>query len=158
MFSQTTEYALRAVVTLAGAADRPLTTAEIAERTQVPPGYLSKVLQTLGRAGLIQASRGLRGGYRLSRPAHAIPMLEVVNAVGPLGRVRECPLGLPQHTALCPLHRQIDDAVAHIERQLASKTLHDMIDPALTVPGAPGTGTPDPAPGLLARALEPSAP
>lgn len=134
MFSQTTEYALRAVVTLAEAADRPLTTAEIAEQTRVPAGYLSKVLQTLGRAGLITAARGLRGGYRLSRPAHAICMLEVVNAVEPLGRVHTCPLGLPEHTSLCPLHRRIDDAVASIERQLESTTLQELIAPALSIP------------------------
>ncbi|WP_199776958.1 Rrf2 family transcriptional regulator [Deinococcus sp. NW-56] len=134
MFSQTTEYALRAVVTLAGAEGQPLTTAEIAARTKVPPGYLSKVLQTLGRAGLITAARGLRGGYRLSRPAADICMLEVVNAVEPLARIRECPLGRPDHTSLCPLHRRIDEAVAATERQLASTTLEELIDP---VPGHP---------------------
>jgi len=132
MFSQTTQYALRAIVTLAGSADRVLTTTEIAERTQVPAGYLSKVLQNLVRAGLITAVRGLRGGYRLSRPADSICMLEVVNAVQPLGRIHTCPLGLPEHTSLCPLHQRIDDAVASIEHQLEKTTLHELIDPTLS--------------------------
>jgi len=133
MFSQTTQYALRAIVTLAGSGDRVLTTTEIAERTQVPAGYLSKVLQNLGRAGLITAVRGLRGGYRLSRSADSICMLEVVNAVQPLGRIHTCPLGLPEHTSLCPLHRRIDDAIASIEHQLENTTLHELIDPALSM-------------------------
>lgn len=134
MLSQTTEYALRAVVALAGAGEQPLTTAEIAARTRVPPSYLSKVLQTLGQAGLITASRGRHGGYRLGRPAGVICMLEVVNAVEPLARIRECPLGRPDHTTLCPLHRRIDDAAAATERQLAATTLEDLTRP---VPGHP---------------------
>ncbi len=47
---------------------RPQTTQKIAEQTQVPSGYLSKVLQALGRAGLVEAQRGLYGGFVLSRP------------------------------------------------------------------------------------------
>lgn len=69
MFSQTAEYALRATVALAQDPDQPLTTAELARRTKVPQGYLSKVLQMLTREGLVRAIRGLHGGYQLSRPA-----------------------------------------------------------------------------------------
>ena len=49
MFSQTAEYALRAVVSLADSDGRPLTTQQLAETTQVPLDYLSKVMQALGR-------------------------------------------------------------------------------------------------------------
>lgn len=129
MFSQTTEYALRATVILAGTPERPLTTTEIAAATKVPAGYLSKVLQSLVKTGLVNAVRGLKGGYHLSRPAEEISVLDVVNAVEPLGRIHQCPLGLPEHTHLCPLHQQIDDAIATIEQQLSSKTLAEMIDP-----------------------------
>lgn len=128
-FSQTTEYALRAVVTLASTPQHSLTTAEIAELTQVPAQYLSKVLQILTKAGVVRAQRGLRGGFSLSRAPEQMSVLEVVNAVEPLQRIHQCPLGLPEHTHLCPLHQQIDDAVAHVECQLASKSIADMIDP-----------------------------
>lgn len=130
MFSQTTEYALRATTILATLEkDTTFTTAEVAQYTKVPAGYLSKVLQTLTKAGLVVAVRGLKGGYRLSRAPELISVLEVVNAVEPLGRIRECPLGLPYHQALCPLHRQIDDAVAQVEQQLAQHNLKEMVDP-----------------------------
>ena len=61
MISRTAEYALRAVVVLGSSPGGPLTTHQIAEQTRVPSGYLSKVLQALGRAGLVEAERGLRG-------------------------------------------------------------------------------------------------
>jgi len=52
VISQTAEYALRSVVYLGSQAGQPVTTQRIAAATQVPAGYLSKVLQGLGRAGL----------------------------------------------------------------------------------------------------------
>ncbi len=130
MFSQTTEYALRATVALATGEEPSLTTAQIAERTKVPLGYLSKVLQSLVRGGLVNASRGVGGGYRLAASASSVRVLDVVSAIDPLRRIDRCPLGLPEHDdVLCPLHREIDAATAHIECVLGAKTLADMIDP-----------------------------
>ena len=62
MLSQTAEYALRVVVFLASREDNPATIAQIAAATQVPQGYLAKVLQSLARAGLTKSQRGLHGG------------------------------------------------------------------------------------------------
>src|SRR5262249_55520292 len=118
MFSQTAEYALRAVVCLGAQDPRPLTTQTIAEQTQVPAGYLSKVLQGLGRAGLVESQRGLRGGFVLARRLDEISVLDVINAADPLRRIRSCPLGLVAHgVRLCPLHRRIDDTIALVESQ-----------------------------------------
>ncbi|MFW6059824.1 MAG: RrF2 family transcriptional regulator [Phycisphaeraceae bacterium] len=128
MISQTVEYALRAVVFLAVDPDSPRTTEQIAERTRVPRGYLSKVLQQLGRAGLVQSQRGLHGGFTLVRGPAEISVLEVVNAVDPIQRIRRCPLGLESHgTQLCPLHRRLDDALAMVEEAFSSSTIADML-------------------------------
>jgi Rrf2 family nitric oxide-sensitive transcriptional repressor len=62
LISQTAEYALRSVVALGRHAEGPLTTQQISEETRIPAGYLSKVLQGLSRAGLVNARRGLHGG------------------------------------------------------------------------------------------------
>src|SRR6059058_5380797 len=106
MFSQTVEYALRAVVHLADRAPEPRTTEQIAEATRVPKAYLAKVLQGLVRAGIVRSRRGLHGGVSLARPAAELTILEVVNAVEPIARIRECPLGLTAHgIRLCPLHK-----------------------------------------------------
>ena len=55
MISQTSEYALRSVVVLGRHDLGPLTTQQISAETQIPVGYLSKVLQGLSRAGLVTA-------------------------------------------------------------------------------------------------------
>src|SRR3954453_6698361 len=105
MFSQTVEYALRAVVHLADRAPEPRTTGQIAEATRVPRAYLSKVLQGLARAGVVHSQRGIGGGMVLVKAPAELTLLEVVNAVEPINRIRSCPLGLPSHGRhLCPLH------------------------------------------------------
>lgn len=62
MISHRAEYALRSVVFLGSHVGQPMTTQRIAVATGVPVGYLSKVLQALGRARVVNARRGLRGG------------------------------------------------------------------------------------------------
>ena len=65
--SQTAEYALRAVVWLAHKPGECQTTTQLADGTLVSPSYLPKVLQPLGRAGILSSQRGIRGGYALRR-------------------------------------------------------------------------------------------
>ena len=55
MFSQTVEYALRTAVYLASKTGMPQTNERISAVTKVPAAYLSKVLQNLNRAGIVQA-------------------------------------------------------------------------------------------------------
>ncbi len=130
MFSQTAEYALRAVVSLADSGDQPLTTQQIADMTQVPLDYLSKVMQSLGRGGLVESQRGKHGGFRLTRPANRVTILDVMNAVDPLTRIRSCPLHLKGHgRQLCPLHRRLDDAVSAVEKAFAETVIADLLAP-----------------------------
>lgn len=136
MFSQTVEYALRAAVFLAQHVDEPQPTERIAKATKVPSAYLSKVLQEMGRAQIVSSQRGLRGGFRLTKDPEDISILEVVNAVDPIQRIRECPLGLSAHgVSLCPLHRRVDLALAQVEKAFSTTTLAEVLaEPTNSVP------------------------
>lgn len=137
MISQSVEYALRAAVFLATKTDAaPATSAVIAEATRVPGPYLSKVLASLVKAGLVTARRGPGGGLTLSRSADAISVLDVVNAVDPLPRIRTCPLGLKAHgTRLCALHTRLDRAIAGVESAFRESTLAEIVaEPNDSVP------------------------
>jgi Rrf2 family nitric oxide-sensitive transcriptional repressor len=127
MISQTAEYALRAIVYLADQSDAPQTTQQIAEVTRVPAGYLAKVMQGLSRAGLVHAQRGLHGGFTLAVSPKQLTVLDVVQAVDPLRRIEHCPLGLPGHATLCPLHRRLDSAVAMVEKALGASTIAELL-------------------------------
>ena len=136
MFSQTTEYALRAMSWLALSPEVLVPTAMLAEKTKVPPHYLAKVLQQLSSAKLITGRRGVRGGYKLARPASNISLLEVVRAVADVERITSCPLGLDNHGPnLCPLHRRIDLAAKTIIDLYGSTTLAQLVsDPNQSKP------------------------
>jgi Rrf2 family nitric oxide-sensitive transcriptional repressor len=128
MLSQTVEYSLRAVVWLASHADDPQTNQQIAAATLVPVGYLAKVMQSLGRGGLVTAQRGKHGGFLLARPPEEISVLEVVNVVDPIQRIQKCPLGIATHGShLCPLHKRLDAAIAMVENAFRESSIADLL-------------------------------
>ncbi len=127
MFSQTAEYALRAAVYLASQEGTPRTTQEIAKATQVKIAYLSKVMQNLVRQGLVQSQRGLHGGFTLVRPADELTVLDIIQAVDPIQRIKSCPLGIKGHINLCPLHRRLDQAMKLVEDALGQSTLAELL-------------------------------
>lgn len=129
MFSQTAEYALRAIVCLAEhQRNQPLGNQFIAEATQVPETYLAKVMQSLVKAGLVQSRRGVGGGFVLSSCANAVTVLEVVNAVAPIQRFNDCPLKLVGHRKRrCSMHAQLNAAVEQVESTLAASTIEQLV-------------------------------
>ena len=135
MLSQTAEYALRAMVSLAGGEARARTALELAQQSKVPFDYLAKILNALSRAGLVSGQRGRGGGFQAVHPATELTVLHVVNAVDPLKRIRTCPLGLKAHgTNLCPLHRKIDDAMLSVEEAFGSTTIASLLGQSFEEP------------------------
>ena len=127
MLSKTHEYALRAVACLAGQPGQPASADFLAEKTKVPRRYLHKVLQDLTRAGLTRSRSGPGGGYSTALPADEVTILDVVNAVAPLERIRHCPLGLASHTSLCPLHQELDRAYEATETAFSRVTIGELL-------------------------------
>jgi Rrf2 family protein len=85
------DYAVRAVHYLAGLGpELRAATSQIAQEQRIPPSFLAKIVSQLSVAGLLQTSRGARGGVSLARPAEDISLLEVVEAIdGPI-YLNEC--------------------------------------------------------------------
>jgi Rrf2 family protein len=128
MISQTAEYALRAIVYLANEGGAARTGREIAKATLVPPGYLAKVMQSLSRARLVKSQRGLNGGFTLAHDPEELSALAVINAVDPIRRYPECPLGITGHgRRLCPLHHRLDEAAAMVEKAFGETSMADLL-------------------------------
>ena len=84
-FTAQEEYGLRCMLQLARRAPAPsdsVSMAEIAEAESLTAPYVAKLMRTLRQAGLVDATRGQKGGYRLSRPANEISVGEVLVALG----------------------------------------------------------------------------
>jgi len=85
------DYAIRAVlyITQIGPEQRAATS-QIAKEQHIPPSFLAKIISQLSIAGLLQTSRGARGGVMLARKPEEITLLEVVESIdGPIA-LNEC--------------------------------------------------------------------
>lgn len=143
MLSQTVEYALRSVVHMAYLHPQAQTTLQISEAVQVPKPYLSKVLQSLCKSGIVKSQSGIGGGMSLATDPQQLSLLDVVNAVDPLNRIEMCPLGLKSHgKKLCPLHKRLDNAIEGLQAAFSATTVWDLMKESSSVPPLCETNSP----------------
>ena len=91
MISVTAQHAVRALLELASVpGGEALGGRDLARRASIPRNYLAKILRTLGASGLVDAARGVGGGYRLGRSAKSIRLAEVVGLFDPARSAAEC--------------------------------------------------------------------
>ena len=86
-----TAFALYAVLELAAEPERQLTAVEIAEKYGISAHHLAKVLRDLGRAGLVNAVRGVGGGYRFVGNAKRLTLMDVIRLFEDIGAATDPP-------------------------------------------------------------------
>jgi Rrf2 family protein len=97
ILSKLADYGVIVAAHLAADPERQVTAAAVAAATRLPPATVAKILKILAHAGLVTATRGAAGGYRLARGATAISLAEIVAAIdGDIG-LTQCSV----HTAEC---------------------------------------------------------
>lgn len=144
MISQTAQYALRAMVLLAHRdGDREMLQAEeIADTLDLPRNYLSKILHGLTRHGLLDSSRGRKGGFRLVRSPSEIPLGQIVEVFDPqlLSDERQCLLGRAtcSDEAGCPAHDYWKEVSRTVRRFFLGTTLEDLTSGRAQLPGSGG--------------------
>jgi Rrf2 family protein len=84
--TRASEYAIRAMIHIGSIPDGTAAQAtEIAFRSEVPPSFAGKILNKLARGGILKSTRGIGGGYALAKPADAITLLDILEAIeGPI--------------------------------------------------------------------------
>ena len=75
------EYGLHCLLWLVDPMAGPASSRDLAELQGVSPSFIAKIFPRLEKAGIVEASEGVRGGYRLARPANEITVLDVVDAI-----------------------------------------------------------------------------
>lgn len=131
ILSQTAVYALRAVIHLAESNDEALVRVDdMAEALDVPRNYLSKILHTLARSGVLRSTRGPGGGFRLAIPADELRLLDVVSNFDDMDDRRTCLLGRPEcsDTDPCPVHARWQDASREVLSFFLETTVADLFD------------------------------
>lgn len=151
---ESTEWVLHATTSLAQLSPGvTASAAQLAEHYDVPAAYLAKQLQALARAGVLTATTGPRGGFRLARPAEQITLLQVIEAVDgaaafyTCNEIRQRGRGaVPPKQCLrtCQIAARMAGAEAAYRQSLARVTIADIV---ASLPD----GLPDRTRTLLAR-------
>lgn len=130
-YSKLAQAGISAVSYLAAVAPggRLIGSAEIAEMRQMSRQMIAKVLTVLSRHGLVEGTPGPSGGYRLTRPASEISLLDVVRVFDNPEEKVMCPFG-PHwcgNHAPCPLHNKLTEMHQKVIDDLAGESFAQFI-------------------------------
>jgi Rrf2 family protein len=144
------DYAVRAALELAAAAEEPIKGEAIAEAQGIPLKFLENILGELKHTGIVASRRGAQGGYWLAKPADQVALADIVRAVeGPLATVRgQGPESLDYRGEAAPLQKVWIAVRANLRAVMEEVTLADVVSGEL--PPAV-TGLTEPADAWAAR-------
>ena len=131
ILSKLADYGVIVATHLATHPERQETAAAVAGATRLPQATVAKLLKALAHAGLVRATRGPTGGYRLARASRAISVAEVVAAIdGDIG-ITQCSVHAEDcdRTAYCPTRPHWAAINRAVGAALGAVTLDDMISP-----------------------------
>ena len=135
ILSKLADYGVIVATRLAADPARQLTAAAIADDTFLPRATVAKILKALAHAGLVTATRGPAGGYRLARRATAISVAEVVAAIdGDIG-LTQCSVHVAEcaRTEYCPTRPHWAAINRAVAQALSAVSLDAMLTPAAFV-------------------------
>ncbi len=134
------EYAIHGLLWLVVNNDKSLSSRDIADLQVISPSFLAKIFPKLEKAGIVAASEGVRGGYRLARPADQISFLEIVDAIEGKKPLFDCQdvrgqCAVYGDTApgwamagACAIHAVMLQAEKAMRQALAAQTLGEVAD------------------------------
>lgn len=125
--SEATSLAIHAMVMIAAQPEDMVSVKSIAQTFTVSNAHLAKVMQRLARWGLVTSSRGPAGGFKLSRPAGQITLLEIYECMESTLETRPCLLSESICSgSACLLGDTIAKVNAQVKKALANTTLEDL--------------------------------
>jgi FeS assembly SUF system regulator len=131
ILSKLADYGVIVAAHLAVEPERQMTAAALAAEARLPRATVAKVLKALAHAGLVSGARGAAGGYRLTRPATAIAVAEVVSAIDGAIGLTQCTNHGPdcRRSSFCPTKSAWQRINTAVSTALESVMLAEMIAP-----------------------------
>jgi len=134
------EFGLRCLLQLARADmhGESLTLAQLAQLEGISAANAGKLMWILNKAGLVQSQRGIKGGYRLARPAADIHLNEVISVLDYESVETHCKsyagvLDSCVHTGDCGIRPVIVELHQIVDKALAEITLSQLLGTEATV-------------------------
>lgn len=135
MFSASCHYGLQAMFYIASHSteEKNISLNEIASEQKIPQHFLSKILQLLVKHKLLLSMKGPNGGFRLSRPAETMTLIEIVEAIDGLDIFNQCGIGFREcdEDDPCPIHYDYKRIRDHVRDLFETKTLESLAEEVL---------------------------
>ncbi len=137
--SRTVSYAVRATLQLAKSdSSTPVPCSKLASEGDMPERFLLQILRMLVTHGILRSTRGVDGGYSLTRPADQVSLLEIIEAIdGPMEDQREAADAEQSEQVQNNLHSAIREVTQTARRQLEAIKLSQLLPPPPIVEEAP---------------------
>ncbi|MGE6260534.1 Rrf2 family transcriptional regulator [Heyndrickxia sporothermodurans] len=124
-YSKATNYALHTMLFLAmETQNKPVGVQQLAERQNVSPTYLSKILTKLTKEGMINSVSGANGGYTLRHNWEDISFLDIIHAIEGKSSLFDCCL---YSNPECVIKEVMLSAEEKLEEELRNKKISDLV-------------------------------
>jgi Rrf2 family protein len=130
LINRDTDYAIKALLTLAGRPDDVAAVSELAEKLGVPRPYLRKIMQRLAGGKLVRSFKGKGGGFRLGRPAGEIALADVVLVFQGRIKLHDCLFKkrICPDVGSCPLRKTIGRLEDRLVTELGALTIASILE------------------------------
>jgi Rrf2 family protein len=133
MLSNTSKYAIRAVIYLAlnGKGESKIGIKQISKDLEIPTPFLGKILQSLAKHKLLLSTKGPHGGFGLGKSAYDIRLMDIVEVIDGLDSFNMCVLGLKSCTnneQNCPVHRKYGTIREQLKDLFLTENIGDLAD------------------------------
>jgi len=133
MFSNTTKYAIRAVIYLAlnSKDNAKIGIKQISKELGIPTPFLGKILQSLAKHKLLSSTKGPHGGFGLSKKAHEISIMDIIEVIDGLDNFNMCVLGLPtctENESHCPIHKNYAGIREQLKTLFQTENIGELVD------------------------------
>jgi Rrf2 family protein len=129
LITRDTDYAIRALVFIAGRGDSMVSVPELVRELRIPRPFLRKLLQMLSAAGILRSFKGIGGGFRIVRPASSIYITDVIKVFQGDLKINECIFKkkVCPNKKVCMLRKELNVIEQYAANKLGSLTLSKLI-------------------------------
>lgn len=129
LVTRDTDYAVRALCYIAAKKSGLVSVTELVTELKIPRPFLRKILQVLGKSGIVRSTKGVGGGFELGLPVSKIKLSRLIEIFqGPvemsdcLFKKKICP-----NRSTCPLRKKIDGIGKYVQDQLNDITIGSLL-------------------------------
>lgn len=129
LITRNTDYAIRALVDIAGRKNERVSAVELAKDSGIPRPFLRRILQRLSRKGFVKSYKGIGGGFIMAKTPSSIYIVDIIEAFqGPL-KLNECLFkkSLCPNRKLCLLKKKMDKIESYVLGEVRGITLDSLI-------------------------------